>query len=159
METSLLPLMAPILTSNSFLLTPKPHSRHPLKIPRLRVFAKRAGSFSPFQLGKPKDDGASEVSQNGGSGNSGPFSFNFDNVPDVKSLIPIVSEPTSGLSFPRRKDASTVFVAGATGQAGIRIAQTLLREGFSVRAGVPVLETAQELARFAGEYKVSFFNN
>jgi nucleoside-diphosphate-sugar epimerase len=35
----------------------------------------------------------------------------------------------------RRKDPGTVFVAGATGQAGIRIAQTLLREGFSVRAG------------------------
>ncbi|KAJ9146701.1 hypothetical protein P3X46_028934 [Hevea brasiliensis] len=143
--------MAPTLTSNSFLLTPKPHSRHTVRIPRLRVFAKRAGPFSPFQLGKPKDDSASETN---GSGNSSPFSFNFGKVPDVKSLIPVVSEPASGLSFPRRKDPGTVFVAGATGQAGIRIAQTLLREGFRVRAGVPELEAAQELARFAAEYKI-----
>ncbi|KAJ9172397.1 hypothetical protein P3X46_015639 [Hevea brasiliensis] len=146
--------MAPTLTSNSFLLAFTPHSRHTLKIPRLGVFAKRAGPFSPFQLGKPRDGSASEESQTGGSGNSSSFSFNFGKVPDVKSLIPVVSEPGSGLSFPRRKDPRTVFVAGATGQAGIRIAQTLLREGFSVRAGVPVLEAAQELARFAVEYKI-----
>lgn len=50
-----------------------------------------------------------------------------------------------------------MFVAGATGQAGVRIAQTLLRQGFSVRAGVPELGFAQELARLAAKYKVSFF--
>lgn len=92
------------------------------------------------------------------SGNSNPFRFSFGKVPDVKSLIPVVSEPSSGLSFgsSRRKDSNTVFVAGATGQAGIRLAQTLLREGFSVRAGVPELGAAQELARLAAKYKVSF---
>lgn len=76
----------------------------------------------------------------------------------MKSLIPVVSNPSSsGLSFgnARRKDPNTVFVAGATGQAGIRLAQTLLREGFSVRAGVPELDAAQELARLAAKYMVS----
>ncbi|KAJ6309879.1 hypothetical protein OIU76_014759 [Salix suchowensis] len=74
----------------------------------------------------------------------------------MKSLLPVVSKPSSGLSFGnfRRKDPGTVFVAGATGQAGIRIAQTLLREGFSVRAGVPQLGAAQELARLAALYKI-----
>ncbi|XP_002520516.2 protein PLASTID TRANSCRIPTIONALLY ACTIVE 16, chloroplastic [Ricinus communis] len=143
--------MAPTLTSNSFRLATTPHSRQSLKIQRLGVFAKRAGPFSPFQLGKSKDD--SESSEAGASGNSSPFSFNFGKVPDMKSLIPIVSKPASGVSF-RRKDPSTVFVAGATGLAGIRIAQTLLREGFSVRAGVSELEAAQDLARFAAEYKI-----
>lgn len=55
----------------------------------------------------------------------------------------------------RRKDPRTVFVAGATGQAGARIAQSLLRQGFNVRAGVPELAAAQELARLAAQYKVS----
>uniref|UniRef100_A0A5B7AHP9 NAD(P)-binding domain-containing protein n=1 Tax=Davidia involucrata TaxID=16924 RepID=A0A5B7AHP9_DAVIN len=54
----------------------------------------------------------------------------------------------------RRKDPGTVFVAGATGQVGIRIAQTLLRQGFSVRAGVSELEAAQELAGLAARYKI-----
>ncbi|KDP42209.1 hypothetical protein JCGZ_02939 [Jatropha curcas] len=152
--------MAPILTSNSFLLTTPPHSKHSVKIPRLnRVLAKRAGPFSPFQLGKPKQDSSSsseEGNKTDGSVNSNPnpFSFNFGKTPDVRSLIPVVSKPGSGLSFPRRKDPGTVFVAGATGLAGIRIAQVLLRQGFSVRAGVPELDAAQELARFAAEYKV-----
>ncbi|KAL9334132.1 hypothetical protein Peur_074271 [Populus x canadensis] len=144
--------MAPALTSNSFLLNTTPHSRLSLENPRLRVFAKKAGPFSTFQFGKPKDD----ESQTDGSGNSSPFNFNFGKVPDMKSLVPVVSKPSSGLSFGniRRKDPGTVFVAGATGQAGIRIAQTLLREGFSVRAGVPQLGDAQELARLAAQYKI-----
>ncbi|KAG6762198.1 hypothetical protein POTOM_032689 [Populus tomentosa] len=152
--------MAPALTSNSFLLNTTPHSRLSLKNPGLRVFAKKAGPFSTFQFGQPKDDGSSsEGSQTDGSGNSSPFNFNFGKVPDMKSLVPVVSKPSSGLSFGniRRKDPGTVFVAGATGQAGIRIAQTLLREGFSVRAGVPQLGAAQELARLAALYKVSYF--
>lgn len=66
------------------------------------------------------------------------------------------NSPGFSLGNARRKDPSTVFVAGATGQAGVRIAQTLLREGFSVRAGVPELGSAQELARLAAEYKVKF---
>jgi hypothetical protein len=152
--------MAPTLTSNSFLPNTTPHSRLSPKNPRLTVFAKQAGPFSPFQFGKPKDDASSsEGSQTDGSGNSSPFNFNFGKIPGVKSLVPVVSKPASGLSFgnSRRKDPGTVFVAGATGQAGIRIAQTLLREGFSVRAGVPELGAAQELARLAAQYKVSYF--
>lgn len=76
----------------------------------------------------------------------------------MKSLVPAVAQPSTALSFgnSRRKDAKTVFVAGATGQSGVRIAQTLLREGFAVRAGVPDLVAAQELARVGVNYKVSF---
>uniref|UniRef100_A0A6N2LHR6 NAD(P)-binding domain-containing protein n=1 Tax=Salix viminalis TaxID=40686 RepID=A0A6N2LHR6_SALVM len=143
--------MAPSLTSNSFLLSTTPHSRL-----SLRVLAKKAGPFSTFQFGKPKGGSSSEESQTGGSGNSSPFNIDFGKVPDMKSLLPVMSKPSSGLSFGnlRRKDPGTVFVAGATGQAGIRIAQTLLREGFSVRAGVPQLGAAQELARLASLYKI-----
>ena len=54
----------------------------------------------------------------------------------------------------RRKDPLTVFVAGATGQAGARISLALLRRGFSVRAGVPDLAAAQDLARVAAQYKI-----
>ncbi|XP_065879872.1 protein PLASTID TRANSCRIPTIONALLY ACTIVE 16, chloroplastic [Euphorbia lathyris] len=141
--------MAPTLTSNSFLLTTTPHSisRH-----SLRIYAKSSGPFSPFQLAKSNSDSESESESK--SGNSSPFRFNFGRAADVKSLIPIVSNPASGISFRRRKDPATVFVAGATGQAGIRIAQTLLREGFIVRAGVPELGAAQDLARFAASYKI-----
>ncbi|KAL9412826.1 hypothetical protein AB3S75_041478 [Citrus x aurantiifolia] len=149
--------MAPTLTSsNSFLLNTTPRSRLIVKNPRFSVFAKKAGPFPPFQLGKSKDENSSDESSNGDSGNSNPFRFNFGKVRDVTSLIPVVSSPGTGLSFgnSRRKDSGTVFVAGATGQAGVRIAQTLLREGFSVRAGVPELGAAQELARLAASYKI-----
>ncbi|XP_034688097.1 protein PLASTID TRANSCRIPTIONALLY ACTIVE 16, chloroplastic [Vitis riparia] len=145
--------MAPTLTSNSFLLTTPPHPRLTLKNPSLRVYAKRAGPLSAFRLGK-QSDGPSEESQENGSANSAPFSFNFGKVSDVSSLIPVMTKPSSGLSFGRRKDPGTVFVAGATGQAGIRIAQALLREGFSVRAGVSDLGAAQELARLGAKYKI-----
>lgn len=88
----------------------------------------------------------------------GPFgNFSFGKIPDVKSLVPVVnSQASPGLSFGnlRRKDPSTVFVAGASGQAGVRISQKLLREGFSVRAGVPEIGAAQELAQLAAKYKV-----
>ncbi|GAV78307.1 NAD_binding_10 domain-containing protein [Cephalotus follicularis] len=148
--------MAPTLTSYSFLLTTTPHSRPTLKNPRLTVFAKRAGPFSPFQLGRPQDDSTPEENGAEISGNSSPFRFKFSKIPDVKSIVPVVSKPASGLSLRslRRKDPATVFVAGATGQAGIRIAQMLLRQGFNVRAGVPELGAAQELARLAATYKM-----
>ncbi|KAJ4842465.1 hypothetical protein Tsubulata_001819 [Turnera subulata] len=154
--------MAPTLTSNSFLLTTTPSQsrrRVSFKNPRLTtVSAKKAEPFS-FQLGKPKkgdadDDGKGKEKGKGSS--SSPFSFD---VSSLTSLVPAgMSNPASsgGLSFgnTRRKDPGTVFVAGATGQAGIRIAQTLLRQGFRVRAGVPELSAAQELARLALEYKI-----
>ncbi|XP_022729262.1 protein plastid transcriptionally active 16, chloroplastic-like [Durio zibethinus] len=146
--------MAPTLSSNSFILTTTPQSRLTLKNPRFTVFAERSGPFSPFQLGKAKDN--PEDGQTEDSGNYSPFRFNFGKVPDVKTLVPVVTKPSTGLSFGnlRRKDPSTVFVAGATGQAGIRIAQALLRQGFTVRAGVPEIATAQELARLAAKYKI-----
>ncbi|ONK62201.1 uncharacterized protein A4U43_C07F1420 [Asparagus officinalis] len=88
--------------------------------------------------------------------------------PDSKTLKPTVTvhaktqsiesqSPNEGskkANSPRRKDPNTVFVAGATGQSGTRIAQTLLRQGFAVRAGVPELSAAQELARLASTYKI-----
>lgn len=148
--------MASTLTSNSFLLASAPNSRGLTlkKSPRLRVFAKGSGPFSSFRLGKSAGEASSTEEE--GEPNSSPFRFDFGKVPDVKSLIPVVSNPSSGLSFgsSRRKDSGTVFVAGATGQAGIRIAKTLLREGFTVRAGVSELGAAQELARVAAKYKV-----
>ncbi|KAK3018623.1 hypothetical protein RJ639_003492 [Escallonia herrerae] len=147
--------MAPTLTSNSFPYTTTPHTRPTLKNQRLTVFAKNAGPFSPFRLGKSTEDSSSEEDQAEKPAKSGPFRFDFGKLPDVKALIPVVTNPTSGLSFnQRRKDPGTVFVAGATGQAGVRISQMLLREGFSVRAGVSELGAAQELARFAATYKI-----
>uniref|UniRef100_A0A2N9ISW5 NAD(P)-binding domain-containing protein n=1 Tax=Fagus sylvatica TaxID=28930 RepID=A0A2N9ISW5_FAGSY len=148
--------MAPTLTSNSFLLNTTPHSRLTLKKTRLTIFAKQAGPFPSLRFGKSNDGSSSGEPQPDDSANTNPLRFNFGKIPDVKSLIPAVSNPSSGLSFAnsRRKDPGTVFVAGATGQAGIRIAQTLLREGFSVRAGVPELGSAQELARLAAQYKI-----
>ncbi|XP_062085028.1 protein PLASTID TRANSCRIPTIONALLY ACTIVE 16, chloroplastic [Humulus lupulus] len=148
--------MASTLTSHSFLLSSAPNSRGlTLKTRRLRAFAKGSGPFSSFRLGKNAASEADSSSEEGET-NSSPFRFDFGKMPDVKSLIPVVSNPSSGLSFGnnRRKDAGTVFVAGATGQAGIRIAQTLLREGFTVRAGVSEIGAAQELARLASKYKI-----
>ncbi|XP_030464461.1 protein PLASTID TRANSCRIPTIONALLY ACTIVE 16, chloroplastic [Syzygium oleosum] len=153
--------MAPTLTSNSFLLTTPPRSKlNPLKNSRLTVFAKKSGPgpFPPFRLGKALEAEEPTSRENGDDGpaNFNPFRFNFAKIPDVKSPVPVVSNKSSGLSFgnTRRKDPGMVFVAGATGQAGIRIAQQLLREGFSVRAGVPELGAAQELARLAAQYKI-----
>ncbi|KAM3309296.1 protein PLASTID TRANSCRIPTIONALLY ACTIVE 16, chloroplastic [Capsicum chacoense] len=132
--------MAPTLTySYSFLLSTTPHPRLSFKNPRFTVSAKKSGQNE-------------ETTSN----SNNPFNFDFGKLPDVTSLIPASPNTSSGLSFGRQraKDPRTVFVAGATGQAGIRIAQILLREGYSVRAGVSDLGAAQELARLAGSYKV-----
>ncbi|KAM5583519.1 protein PLASTID TRANSCRIPTIONALLY ACTIVE 16, chloroplastic [Rosa sericea] len=151
--------MAATLTSNSFVLTSSPNSRATttLRNPRrFTVFAKKAGPFSAFRLGKSSGDVGSSSSDDGEAddSNSSSFRFNFGKLPDVKSLIPVASGPSFSFGLSRSKDPGTVFVAGATGQAGVRIAQTLLREGFSVRAGVPELGDAQELARVASKYKI-----
>nr|GMD14132.1 protein plastid transcriptionally active 16, chloroplastic [Ipomoea batatas] len=137
--------MAPTLTSNPFL--PKP-----IPIPHSRL---KSGPFPSFRLSSAGDSSGQDDQES--SANSSPFRFDFGKIPDVKSLVPLSpTNPASGLSFgrQRRKDAGTVFVAGATGLAGVRIAQTLLREGFSVRAGVPDLAAAQELAVLAAQYKI-----
>lgn len=143
---------APALTANSILLTTTPHTRlNSLKNPRRQLIV----------CAKKSDAAAAGGGGDGESDNSNRFKFNFDfarvSVSDMKSLIPVVSNQSSssgGTLFGKRKDPNTVFVAGGTGQAGIRIAQTLLREGFSVRAGVPELAAAQDLARLAVNYKV-----
>ncbi|XP_057536060.1 protein PLASTID TRANSCRIPTIONALLY ACTIVE 16, chloroplastic [Amaranthus tricolor] len=144
--------------SNSFLLSTTPNSRLLLsKKPRqLTVFAKNAGPFSSFRLKKSSDDEPS--SENDGQvQNNNPFSqFDWSKLSEVnvKSLIPVVSNNPSFMTAGRQKDARTVFVAGATGQAGARITQKLLREGFKVRAGVSDLGAAQELARLASDYQI-----
>jgi NAD(P)-dependent dehydrogenase (short-subunit alcohol dehydrogenase family) len=82
----------------------------------------------------------------------------FGKLADANSLIPAFPSSAAGSLFTGggrgRKDPQMVFVAGATGQAGVRIAQTLLRQGFAVRAGVPDLASAQELARLAAAYRL-----
>ncbi|KAE8666711.1 Splicing factor PWI domain-containing protein, putative isoform 1 [Hibiscus syriacus] len=118
--------MARTFNSDSFLLTTTPQPWLTLSNPRFTVFAKR----SPFQFAKAKDN-PDQQGQAEDSSNSNPFRLNFV----------------------RRTDPTTVFPAGATGQAGTRTAQTLLRMGFTVRAGVPQLGDAQQLARLAVEYK------
>lgn len=129
--------MATQTPSNSLLLTTVPYSRLVPRRPRqLTVFAKNDSSSS---------------SSSGTSFN--PLQLNWGNISEVKSLIPVVSNPLT-FGGARLKDAGTVFVAGATGQVGVRVAQMLLREGFRVRAGVPDLGAAQDLARFASDYKI-----
>lgn len=130
--------MAPALTSHSFRL-PKFHSRvhlHQKSTAVISSFARKA--TSPSSETKPAR-----------------FFFDLDiKIPDPKSLVPVVTSPSVSLfSIRRRKDPNTVFVAGATGQSGARIVFTLLRQGFSVRAGVPDLASAQNLARLAAAYR------
>ncbi|PHU03414.1 Regulatory-associated protein of TOR 1 [Capsicum chinense] len=74
---------------------------------------------------------------------------------NVTSLIPASPNASSDLSFGRQraKDPGMVFVSGATRHVGIRIAQILLRDGYSVRVGVSDLGAAQELAHLAISYK------
>ncbi|KAK1693985.1 hypothetical protein QYE76_010682 [Lolium multiflorum] len=127
--------MAPALTSN-------PPSFRPLSSPLRR----RAPSFL-CRAGKP---GADEETK------KKPFFVDFTGkFTEAKALIPAFPSPATGSLFAGgrgKKDPQTVFVAGATGQTGVRIAQTLLRQGFAVRAGVPDLTSAQELARLAAAY-------
>ncbi|ESQ37294.1 hypothetical protein EUTSA_v10002484mg [Eutrema salsugineum] len=144
--------MASSSTSFPLATAPPQGARFNRRKPGLTVLAaKQTG----FQLGKTKSDD-SEGKQTEKSPGSNPFRFDFGKLPDMKSLIPVVTNPSTGLAFgnTRRKDPGTVFVAGATGQAGIRIAQTLLQRGYSVRAGVPDLGAAQDLARVAATYKI-----
>lgn len=144
------------MASNFFLLnTTAPRSTLSFKNPKSTppISAK----FN-FRIGK-REDGADESSNSEEPNKSNRFFFDLGKkIPDVKSLVPAVAQPSTPLSFgnPRRKDPKTVFVAGATGQSGVRIAQMLLREGFVVRAGVPDLGAAQEIARLAAKYKVSW---
>ncbi|WOL06942.1 protein plastid transcriptionally active 16, chloroplastic [Canna indica] len=149
--------MAPALTSNSFRLSPgggaRLHSKPEPRNLRTATVAAQARQ-NPFSFGKQPKDGASPEDEEKGEGKP-KFFIDFGKLPDAKSLVPVVtSPPTSLFASPRRKDPRTVFVAGATGQAGVRIALALLRQGFSVRAGVPDLPSAQELARVASVYKI-----
>lgn len=167
--------MAPALSSSSFrLAAAQPHAR-----PHIRssarsanataVFAKLGGgngppAFPSFRIGgRERAQGEEGETAEGGQKKKPSFlDIDFGKLgDDARSLVPAgngsSSIPSTALIFSnrRRKDPLTVFVAGASGQAGVRITRTLLRRGFSVRAGVPDLAAAQELARIAAQYKVS----
>ncbi|GAQ86647.1 hypothetical protein KFL_003020070 [Klebsormidium nitens] len=51
-------------------------------------------------------------------------------------------------------DPKTVFVSGATGQTGVRIAKEVLAAGLNVRAAVPDAEEADKLLAFAVQYEL-----
>ncbi|KAK3137170.1 hypothetical protein QOZ80_5BG0448740 [Eleusine coracana subsp. coracana] len=144
--------MAPALTSN-------PPSFRPLSTPPRRraanVFCRVGGKTGGKDSGT--DDTAAAKKRPGLFPDFSKFTSDFGKVKDGTSLIPAFPSQSSGLVFAGgqgRKDPQTVFVAGATGQAGVRIAQMLLRQGFAVRAGVPDLAAAQELARLAAAYRL-----
>lgn len=135
--------MAPALTSN-------PPSFGPLYSPLRRRAATVLCRVGKLGKDSREDDAAPKKRPN--------FFTDFGKLTDDNSLIPAFPSPATGSLFTGgrrgRKDPQTVFVAGATGQAGVRIAQTLLRQGFAVRAGVPQLASAQELARLAAAYRL-----
>ncbi|KAK9727188.1 hypothetical protein RND81_05G264500 [Saponaria officinalis] len=131
--------MAASASSNSFLLTTTYRSK-------LRTLKNSSRQFTVCaKTATPSSDN---------EGRTNPFQFNWGKISDVKSLIPVVNTPPALGGPGRQKDSGTVFVAGATGLAGVRVAQMLLREGFRVRAGVPNLGAAQDLARLALDYKI-----
>ncbi|XP_072985064.1 protein PLASTID TRANSCRIPTIONALLY ACTIVE 16, chloroplastic [Typha latifolia] len=146
--------MAPALTSHSFRLNSGLRLKSKNKNPKPTttvIYAKQ----NPFGFGKAKENSSEGEAGAEALKRSNPFNFDFAKAQDVRSLIPVVTSPSTSLFQSRgRKDPQTVFVAGATGQTGIRIAQTLLRQGYTVRAGVPDLSAAQELARVAATYKI-----
>ncbi|KAK8953022.1 hypothetical protein KSP40_PGU002610 [Platanthera guangdongensis] len=126
--------MAPALTSHSF------------RLPKLHSSQRSTAVFSSVTRKPAVASPDAKRSR---------FFFDLDiKIPDPRSLAPVVTSPSvSLLSIRRRKEPNTVFVAGATGQSGARIVFTLLRQGFSVRAGVPDLASAQDLARLAATYR------
>lgn len=144
--------MAPALTSN-------PPSFRPLSTPLRR----RAANVLCRVGGKPGgkdsaiDDDAAAKKRPSLFPDFSKLTVDFGKATDGKSLIPAFPSQSTGSVFAGgrgRKDPQTVFVAGATGQAGVRVAQMLLRQGFAVRAGVPDLAAAQELARLAAAYRL-----
>lgn len=60
----------------------------------------------------------------------------------------------TGLFRGSKGDPKTVFVAGATGQTGTRVVLDLLSAGFTVRAGVEELQSAESLTDLAAQYRV-----
>ncbi|TVU18584.1 hypothetical protein EJB05_34691 [Eragrostis curvula] len=145
--------MAPALTSNppSF----RPLSSSPLRRRASTVLCRVGGKPGGKESGA--NDDAAAAAKKGPGGLFADFSFG-KKLSEGTSLIPAFPLPQGAGSIfaggRGRKDPQTVFVAGATGQAGVRVAQTLLRQGFAVRAGVPDLAAAQELARLAAAYRL-----
>ncbi|KAG6550430.1 hypothetical protein Mapa_008393 [Marchantia paleacea] len=138
------------------------------KSPSDDVPASRAGGTQLFRLGRKKaeeveDDDEDEEPQNFGTQffNLGGKKKTSDGEAGGSNGTALVTRKEGTLALQslqfgrgRRVDPKTVFVAGSTGQIGARIAQQLLRAGFSVRGGVPDLYVAQQLAEFATQYGV-----
>uniref|UniRef100_A0A7N0UIT6 NAD(P)-binding domain-containing protein n=1 Tax=Kalanchoe fedtschenkoi TaxID=63787 RepID=A0A7N0UIT6_KALFE len=141
----------PCLTSYTFLLTPTtPRSS---RTSRLTVASKKSGPFPSFRKQSAAEENGADESTPTSQPNPFDFLNKFAGRINVKSLIPVVNTPSGGV-LNRRKDPGTVFVAGAAGLTGARIAQALIRQGFNVRAGVPDLGAAVDLARLAADYKI-----
>ncbi|KAJ1256305.1 hypothetical protein BS78_02G153300 [Paspalum vaginatum] len=135
--------MAPALTSN-------PPSFRPLSSPAPAPLRRRAAAIL-CRVGKGSGSGSDDAA----AAKKRPGLFaDLGKLTEAKSLIPAFPSPGPFAPSGGRKDPQAVFVAGAAGQAGVRIARTLLRRGFSVRAGVPDLASAQELARLAAAYRL-----
>ncbi|PKA61928.1 Protein TIC 62, chloroplastic [Apostasia shenzhenica] len=147
-------LMAPALTSNSFRLASSSLDHRPSSKNSAIVHARQQGS--PFRFGRRSNQTSPDTSpDNDSGGKPNRFFFDLGKLSEPKSLVPVITAPSSSLfSNRRRKDPNTVYVAGATGQSGARIVLTLLHKGFAVRAGVPELSFAQELASLAAAYKL-----
>ncbi|KAG0484134.1 hypothetical protein HPP92_012218 [Vanilla planifolia] len=144
------------ITSNSFRLASCPPSKFNSRSSRRLSavsFAKQQGS--PFSFGKRSRTAETENADASPTDKPNSFFFDLGKLSFPKSsLVPAVAPSSTSLfAVPRRKDPNTVFVAGATGQSGARIVLALLRMGFNVRAGVPDLTAAQELARLAAAYR------
>ncbi|XP_078444945.1 plastid transcriptionally active 16 [Wolffia australiana] len=154
--------MAPALSSS--FLPAQPHAKLRFRPPPSRAAvappaaaAKQPGgngappTFPSFRIGKNRED---DSAANDPQQQKKPFFLDIGLLPAAANGGAAPSPAALVFGGRRRKDPLSVFVAGATGQAGARIARSLLRRGFSVRAGVPDLAAAQELAKIAVQYKI-----
>lgn len=115
--------MAPALTSPSFRLYWKPELKS-IRATTTTAAAQTRQNLVSF--GKPMGDGSSSEEAkelDGATDKANRFFIDLRKIPDAKSLVSVVTSPSTSLfASPRGKDTPTVSVAGATGQAGARIA-------------------------------------
>eukprot|EP01018_Ginkgo_biloba_P034170 Gb_02666 [translate_table: standard] len=140
-----------------------PNSKIPSKYNAQRlciVTAQQSSFLKKLNLGFNKENESdSNVPSDGDEDDNPPrqrFKFGTFSSKTMEKGSVVLRNQSAPFSFGRlrQQDARTVFVAGATGQFGARISQMLLRAGFIVRAAVPDLLLAQQLAQFATEYKI-----
>eukprot|EP00850_Spirogloea_muscicola_P006695 SM000032S12079 [mRNA] locus=s32:391211:394011:+ [translate_table: standard] len=126
--------------------------------PATPAMARRASQGAPW-CSRRRDLGAAMVRRRRRSAASGPvLTMSFWLAVLGLAVLHAAAQAVPGLQLfggrGRPGDPKTVFVAGATGQTGTVITAELLHAGFKVRAGVPDLGRAQQLAEFATEYGV-----